>query len=113
MTPIHKTILRSLFWLTLLATLALDWMPHEQGSWRSDNDPNILTFSLLTLLICLAYNNISKFFVFIILSLLGVIIELVQMIPMLHRYSDVFDIFVDMSAILVGLVIAGIADHIV
>lgn len=99
----RKILARSLFWLLLVSTLILDWAPHAADTWRDDNDPNFMTFGVMTVLMRCSYNEISDLRVFIFLGSLGGLIELVQLAPILHRYSDMLDWAVDIGAIISGL----------
>ncbi|HEX8654722.1 MAG TPA: VanZ family protein [Allosphingosinicella sp.] len=88
-----ERLLRTAFWAAacfafLMATLPRP--PHLPGD-PSDKVQHILAFAVLALLAALAYSRLSAWRVGLGLSLFGAAIELVQLIPPLHRDGDVVD----------------------
>ena len=63
----------------------------------------MLTFAVLTALARIAYPRASVGGIFLRLSAFGALIEVVQMIPVLHRDADVQDWAADSLAILAVL----------
>src|SRR5690606_5690522 len=69
----------------------------------SDKYQHMLAFFVLGLLAALAYRRTAYWRLFVGLALMGGLIELVQLIPALHRDGDVVDWAVDMLAAGVAL----------
>ena len=102
-------LLRLAFWSALLFALvmaSLPQPPHLPGS-PSDKVQHILAFAVLAGLGSAAFPQLPKLKLLLWLSAFGALIEIVQLIPVLHRDSDWVDWLADTVA--AGLVLAGAA----
>jgi hypothetical protein len=66
---------------------------------------HIVAFATLTLIGSVAYSVTAPLKLLVRLSLFGAAIEIVQMIPALHRDSDVLDWLADTAAVLTVLLL--------
>jgi VanZ family protein len=85
--------LRTAFWAAACFAFVMAVLPrppHLPGD-PSDKVQHILAFAVLALLAALAYPRVSAWRLALGLSLFGAAIELVQLIPALHRDGDVVD----------------------
>ena len=71
-----------------------------------DKIQHMLGFGVLGILAATGYRKVHLVYLFIALTALGGLIELVQAIPALHRDSDWLDLVADMAASLTGLAMA-------
>ena len=91
-----------LFWLALTVTLVTALLPQPpipQSLAGSDKVQHILAFAMLSLLAAAAFPRRGFIALFLPLALLGGFIELLQMIPALHRDAAVADWIADCLAI--------------
>ena len=94
-------LLRIPFWFAAafaFVMAALPQPPQIPGE-PSDKILHIVAFACLALLGSLAYPRLSALKLLIGLSAFGVLIELVQLIPSLHRNSEVLDCVADTAAV--------------
>lgn len=101
-------ILRLAFWSALAFTLymALDARPPVLVA--SDRLAHILAFSVLTALACLAHPRVPVLPIALLMFGLGIAIELLQLIPALHRDASIYDWLADAAAIAsVAALVAG------
>ncbi len=87
--------------------------------WPGDNDPpdlfgqhvinHVFAFVVLTMLARAAWPHLSRLQLFLALLGLGVLIEVLQAIPVLQRTSSLADIATDAVGIVIGLVLVWIA----
>jgi hypothetical protein len=99
---------RLMFWGAAVFSFVMAVLPHppELPGSPSDKIQHITAFATLGLLGGWAYRETSPLRLALRLSLFGAFIELVQLIPALHRNSDVLDWAADTAAasiILIGL----------
>ena len=88
------------FWAALLVALVMATLPTPpQLINQSDKAQHVLAFAVLTGLAMGAYPKVSILWIGLGLSAFGVAIELLQMIPALHRDSDARDWLADTLAI--------------
>lgn len=101
-------LLRLAFWAALLFTFVMAILPHppQLPGEPTDKVQHILAFVTLTGFAVAAWPDVSPLRLFLGLSGFGVLIELVQAIPALHRSSDWRDWVADAVAILVVLALA-------
>lgn len=98
------------FWAAVLFTLVMATLPSPpQLIEQSDKAQHILAFAVMTGLAMAAYPSLSFVRIGIGLSAFGVAIELLQMIPALHRDSDVRDWLADTLAIVVVMIVLWLA----
>lgn len=91
---------RVLFWAAALFALVMALIPHppELPGNPSDKIQHALAFATLGLLGAFAYPRLSMLRLIVGLSLFGASIEIAQLIPVLHRDSDVLDWLTDTVA---------------
>lgn len=95
---------RIAFWAALIFTFTMAVIPMpELPASASDKLLHVLAFLTLTLLAVAAYPRLSLLRIGLWLFALGLLIELVQLIPALNREGDLLDLMVDALAIGVGL----------
>ncbi|WP_429276319.1 VanZ family protein [Novosphingobium gossypii] len=105
-----QNVLRILFWLALVFAVTMAALPHPPDLPVPGNDKaqHMLAFATLAVLAVLAYPRVHKGWVAAGLVIVGAGIEIVQMIPALHRDADVMDLLADSLAIGVMLVLAAL-----
>ncbi|ATY34683.1 VanZ family protein [Sphingomonas psychrotolerans] len=103
----HRS-LRLVLWAALLFTFVMAVLPHppQLPGQPTDKIQHILAFTVLTGLAIAAWPAATWLRLLLALSGFGVLIELVQAIPALHRSSDWRDWLADTGAILAVLAIA-------
>lgn len=103
---------RLAFWVATVfaVTMAVLPKPPETPIDRfGDKFAHILAFSVLAALATVAWGREARWKIVERLCFLGAAIEVVQTIPALHRDADVRDWIADSLAVLVVVVIAGLA----
>lgn len=100
---------RAAFWLAAAFALVMASLPHppQVPGEPTDKVQHMLAFGVLTLLAVLAFPRTTWWRIALGLSLFGIVIEIVQAIPVLHRDSDWLDWVADTAA--VGAMLALIA----
>ena len=100
-----------IFWLTLLAVLALASIPVALPLPATANDKfqHVLAFAALTVLGLHAHPGAGPMRLLAGLALYGALIELIQLIPALNRLSDWRDWIADLAGIAIVLIIHGLA----
>lgn len=106
----RDTILRTLFWVALVVALAaaLNPRPPQFEGAPGDKVQHILAFLALTAMALAAYPRAQRWAQALALSGFGALIEFLQMIPALHRSSELMDWVADTGAVLVVIVLAAI-----
>lgn len=101
----RHTALTILFWLALVFTLTMAWLPHPPSVPGNPNDKiqHIAAFSFLSLAGVAAFPHYPLARLGERLSFLGAIIEVVQNLPTLHRDCDIRDWLADTMAVIVVL----------
>lgn len=94
---------RLVFCIAVLTTLFFAWLPHPPVLIAYDKAQHGLAFAVLAVLGRTAYPRYPWQFLLLTLAGLGALIELVQLIPQLHRTCDIYDWYADVFAILIGL----------
>ena len=79
--------------------------PPEVPGHPNDKVQHVLAFAVLALLGTIAFPRTRLLKLLALLSLFGAFIEVVQLIPSLHRDSDVFDWLADTIAVVLVLTI--------
>lgn len=105
--PINRLV-RVAFWSAMAAALILASLPQPPrlpGN-PSDKIQHVMAFFCLAVLATTAYPKTSAPKLLAGLSAYGALIEAVQLIPMLHRDSELLDWIADTMAAAVGLVAA-------
>lgn len=108
MTPQRRlSILRLVFWAALIFAFAMAVLPQppKVPGAPSDKVQHIVAFLFLGASAFFAYPRVSPIFLAASLSLFGGLIELVQLIPALHRDGDPLDWIADTAATVAVLAI--------
>jgi VanZ family protein len=97
---LRERVLRLAFWLAAVFAFVMATLPRppQLPGEPSDKVQHIIAFVVLAILVSGAYRNTSTLRLLIGLSLFGAAIELVQLIPPLHRDGDWVDWFADTAA---------------
>jgi hypothetical protein len=96
---------RLLFWAAAIFAFVMAVLPHPPRipGEPSDKIQHIAAFATLAMLGSWAYTATAPWRLLLRLSLFGAAIEIIQMIPALHRDADVLDWLADTIAVLVVL----------
>lgn len=99
-----------LFWLALAVTLVMALLPRPPVAALGLNDKfqHMAAFAVLSLLAWLAFPRQRLRVLFFALAAIGGLIEILQMIPALHRDADVKDWIADCLAIGGVLLLGGV-----
>jgi len=99
-----------LFWLALAVTLVMALLPRPPVAALGLNDKfqHMAAFAVLSLLAWLAFPRQRLRVLFLALAAIGGLIEVLQMIPALHRDADVKDWIADCLAIGGVLALGGV-----
>ena len=99
-----------IFWLAVALALAaaINPQPPRIPGPSSDKVQHILAFLMLTGLAFAAYPRARRWAQGLALSGFGALIEFLQMIPALHRSSELMDWVADTAAVLFVIVLAAI-----
>lgn len=111
MIALNRRILGAAFWLAVAVTLTLALLPHPPLVIPNANDKeqHMLAFGVLTLLASGYYGLGRTLLIFISLAGLGGLIEVLQMIPALHRDAEWLDWAADCATVLATLVVCRVA----
>ncbi|MFC0206757.1 VanZ family protein [Novosphingobium soli] len=106
-----QNVLRIAFWLALVFAVVMAIMPHPPAfpGEPSDKIQHMLAFATLAVLGAFAYPRVPKLAIAAALVAVGAAIEVVQMIPVLHRDAELMDLVADSFAILVVLGVTSLA----
>jgi hypothetical protein len=104
LAPLIRTGARIGFWLALVAVLYLAWTPAPPIVGPDDKTQHMMAFGTLTLLLRLGYPALGWVAVLGWMGALGWLIEIVQLVPALHRQFDGMDWLADMAAVVVALI---------
>lgn len=98
-----------LFWLALAVTLVMALLPRPPVAALGLNDKvqHMAAFAVLSLLAWLAFPRQRLSVLFLTLAAIGGLIEILQMIPALHRDADLKDWIADCLAIAAVLGLCG------
>ena len=108
-TLLSPRLLRPLFWLLLTFALTMALLPKPPSlpiDQFGDKFAHMLAFASLAGVANLGWRSIPAWRIMLQLSAFGALIEVLQMLPALHRDSDVRDWIADTAAILVATLIA-------
>jgi peptidoglycan/LPS O-acetylase OafA/YrhL len=97
----RATVLRAAFWIAATIALVMALVPHppELPGQPSDKIQHIAAFLLLGALGSFAYPRTRPIYLGGGLSLFGAAIEILQLIPALHRDGDPLDWMADTAAV--------------
>ena len=107
--------MRFVFFGAVLFAVILASLPHppEIPGQPSDKVQHIIAFAVLTLLAWLAYPATKRWRLFVNLSALGVLIEVVQAIPALHRDANLLDWLADCGAVAMTMGVIALAKKVI
>lgn len=100
-------IARVSFWAAAAFAFVMAVLPHppEVPGHPNDKVQHVLAFATLSLLGTFAFPRTRLLALLALLSLFGAFIEIVQLIPVLHRDSDILDWLADTIAVVLVLTI--------
>ena len=106
-----QSIFRIAFWAALAFAVTMAVLPHppQLAGEMNDKFQHMMAFATLAVLAVLAYPGMSKIRIALSLVAVGAGIEIVQMIPVLHRDAEWMDLAADTCAILVMLAVVTLA----
>lgn len=99
--------IRRAFWLALAVTLVMALLPNPPAMRATDKVQHMAAFAALTSLAALGFPSLRLRVIFVWMAALGLTIEVLQMIPMLHRNAQASDWLADCAATLVTLLLLG------
>ena len=108
-TLFSPRVLRPLFWLLLAFALTMALLPKPPSlpiDQFGDKFAHLLAFAALAGVANLGWREIPAWRTGLQLSAFGALIEVMQLLPALHRDSDVRDWIADTAAIVVATLIA-------
>ena len=103
-------LLRLAFWLALSVTLVMALLPNPPALpvQATDKVQHMAAFAALTFLAALGFPSLRLRVIFVWLAALGLAIEVLQMIPTLHRDAQASDWLADCAATLAALLLCGV-----
>ena len=99
--------IRRAFWLALIVTLAMALLPNPPTMRAADKVQHMAAFAALTSLAALGFPGLRLRVIFVWMAALGLAIEVLQMIPILHRNAQASDWLADCAATLATLLLWG------
>ena len=101
--------IRLAFWLALSVTLVIALLPNPPALPVQANDKvqHMAAFAALTFLAALGFPSLRLRAIFVRLAALGLAIEVLQMIPALHRDAQASDWLADCAATAATLLLCG------
>jgi len=101
--------LRLAFWLALAVTLIMALLPNPPAlpMQATNKVQHMAAFAALTFLAALGFPSLRLWVIFVAMAALGLAIEVLQMIPILHRDAQASDWLVDCAATLATLLLCG------
>ncbi len=99
--------IRRAFWLALAVTLVMALRPNPPAMRATDKVQHMAAFAALTSLAALGFPSLRLRVIFVWMAALGLAIEVLQMIPMLHRSAQASDWLADCAATLATLLLLG------
>lgn len=99
---------RAIFWAALGFTIVMALLPQPPSLpvEASDKTMHMIAFAVLSLLAAVAFPRRQLLVLFAWMAALGALIEVLQMIPSLHRDAELGDWVADCVASLVALVLS-------
>ncbi|MGZ3255278.1 MAG: hypothetical protein ACXU68_00735 [Croceibacterium sp.] len=104
-------LLRFAFWAAVLIAFTMAVLPHPPQVPVWDKLQHMAAFFVITVLGRAAYHEVSRKILLPALIGFGGLIELVQMVPALHRDSDWHDLLADIVAVVGALAIASLLER--
>ena len=105
----RQRLLRLAFWLALAVTLVMALLPKPPAlpMQATDKVQHIAAFAALTFLAALGFPSLRLRVIFVWMAALGLAIEVLQMIPVLHRDAQASDWLADCAATAATLLLCG------
>ena len=101
------SMLRMAFWAASLFAFVMAVLPHPiELLATSDKVQHMTAFFVITTLGCAAFRGLSRIKLMVAMVAFGGLIELVQLIPELHRDAQWSDWLADILAVILALAIA-------
>jgi hypothetical protein len=97
------------FWLALAVTLVMALLPNPPAlpMQATDKVQHMAAFAALTFLAAIGFPSLRLRVIFVWMAALGMAIEVLQMIPILHRDAQASDWLADCAATLATLLLCG------
>jgi hypothetical protein len=104
-----QRLLRLAFWLALSVTIVMALLPNPPALPVQANDKvqHMAAFAALTFLAALGFPSLRLRVIFVCMAALGLAIEVLQMIPALHRDAQASDWLADCAATAATLLLCG------
>lgn len=99
--------IRLAFWLALIVTLVMALLPNPPAMRATDKVQHMAAFAALTSLVALGFPGLRLRVIFVWMAALGLAIEVLQMIPILHRDAQASDWLADCAATAAALLLCG------
>lgn len=101
--------IRLVFWLALAVTLVMALLPNPPAlpKQATDKVQHVAAFAALTFLAALGFQGLRLRVIFVAMAALGMAIEILQMIPALHRDAQASDWLADCAATATALLLCG------
>ena len=104
-----QKLMRLAFWAALLFAYTCAVIPSGPEIGNSDKNTHMIAFFVLSYLARLGWSRKGAFRIAGALVLFGILIELTQATPMLHRDADAWDVVADTCGVALGLVAGALA----
>jgi hypothetical protein len=102
---------RFAFWAAALFAFVMAVVPDPIEIPTSDKVQHMAAFFTITLLGCAGYRGLPRVKLMLAMFAFGAMIEVVQLVPMLHRDAEWSDWLADIVAVLAALAIAHVAER--
>ena len=99
--------IRLAFWLALAVTLVMALLPNPPAMRATDKVQHMAAFAALTSSAALGFPSLRLRVIFVLMAALGLAIEVLQMIPTLHRDAQASDWLADCAATAATLMLCG------
>jgi VanZ family protein len=105
------SLLRLAFWAAVLFAFTMAELPQPMIELSSsDKVQHMAAFFVITALGCTAYRGLSRIKLMLAMIAFGALIELVQMVPELHRDAEWSDWAADILSVLAALAVAHLVE---
>lgn len=104
-----QKLMRLAFWSALLFAYVCAVIPSGPEIGNSDKNTHMIAFFVLSYLARLGWSRKGAFRIAGALVLFGIVIELTQAIPFVHRDADLWDVVADTCGVALGLLAGAFA----
>jgi hypothetical protein len=104
-------VLRIAFWAAALFAFVMAVLPQPLELPASDKIQHMAAFFTITALGCAAYRGLSRVRLMLAMIAFGALIELIQLVPQLHRDSQWSDWLADILAVILALAVAHLVEN--